>query len=45
MIAENQKKLKECKSEEEILPLMKEQVNLKNISLKINLELGRIVTR
>jgi DNA primase len=45
MIAENQRKLKDCKAEDEIISLMKEQVNLKNISLKINLELGRIVTR
>ena len=45
MIAENQKKMKDCKSEAEFLPLMKEQVKLKNISQQINLELGRIVTR
>ena len=45
MIAENQRKMKDCKSEDEIIILMKEQFNLKNISLKINLELGRIVTR
>lgn len=45
MIAENQRKLKDCKSEEEITTLMKEHFNLKNISQKINLELGRIVTR
>jgi DNA primase len=45
MIAENQRKMKECKSEEELILLMKEQINLKNISQKINMELGRIVTR
>ena len=45
MIAENDRKLKDCKSEDECNKLMRERYNLKNISMKINLELGRIVTR
>lgn len=45
MIAENQKKLKDCKAEDDVFGLLKEQIKLKNISQKINLELGRIVTR
>jgi DNA primase len=45
MMADNQRKMKMCGSEDELLVLMKECVGLKNISQKINAELGRIVTR
>ena len=45
MIADNQRKMKSSSSAEEISQLMKEQVTLKNISLKLNQELGRIITK
>ncbi len=44
-IFENQQKLKEAGSEEDIMLLLKEQQSLKRISRIINKELGRVVTK
>ncbi len=45
LIFENQQKLKDTQDEEEIIILLNEQKELKDISRLINKELGRIVTK
>ena len=45
LIFDNQEKLKEAESDEDIILLLKEQQKLKGVSRLINKELGRIVTK
>jgi DNA primase len=45
MISENQRKLRSAASDAEIVPLMEEQIRLKEISRQINYELGRIIIK
>ena len=45
LIFDNQEKLKEAESDEDVVLLLKEQQKLKGISRLINKELGRIVTK
>jgi DNA primase len=45
LISENQKKIKDAQNDQEYIELMQTQINLKKISIEINKQLSRIITK